>query len=54
MNSLTNYVEDGALGSGGFADVVRAVNIVTKEVVALKKSRPAADCLERMRREIEV
>lgn len=28
MNSLTNYVEDGALGSGGFADVVRAVNIV--------------------------
>lgn len=54
MNNLTNYVEDGAVGSGGFADVVRAVNIVTKEIVALKKSRPAADCLERMRREIEV
>jgi serine/threonine protein kinase len=54
MHDLTVYTEVRPLGSGGFADVVAALNIVTKEVVALKKSRPVADCIARTTREIGV
>lgn len=54
MHDLTVFSQQDSLGIGGFADVVRAVHIVTKEVVALKKSRTAPDCLARTKREIEV
>ena len=54
MHDLTVYTELEPLGMGGFADVVRALHIVTKEVVALKKSRPEADCIARTKREIDM
>lgn len=54
MHDLTAYTEREPLGSGGFADVVQALNMVNMEVVALKKSRPAPDCVARTKREIEL
>jgi serine/threonine protein kinase len=54
MHDLSSYVEQGDLGGGGFADVVRAVHVATKEVVALKKSRSDEEAKARTRREIEI
>lgn len=54
MHDLNAYTENGPLGSGGFADVVEAFHIVTKKAVALRKSRPAADCVARSKWEIEL
>jgi serine/threonine protein kinase len=54
MHDLNAYLQQDAIGSGGFADVYRAVHIVTGRTVALKRSRSAPDCVARAKREIEV
>ena len=54
MNELTAYAEGEGVGSGGFAEVLEAIHLATRQRVALKKSRTPADCIARTKREIEV
>ena len=54
MSSMDDYERGDAIGSGGFADVLRATRISTGRHVALKISRQDSESRLRIRREIEV